>query len=314
MTLLFTHPDCLAHDQGPGHPERPARLEAVLKALDAPAFASLDRRAAPLATTDQIARVHTRAHVDEILDSTPRAGLVRLDADTALSPGSDRAALRAAGALVAAIDAVMAGEARTAFCAVRPPGHHAEPDRSMGFCLFNSIAVAAAHAQAAHGVGRIAIIDFDVHHGNGTQTMASTRQDWLYASSHQFPFYPGTGAMAERGRYGNIVNAPLRQGDGSAEFRFAYEQRILPALEAFAPDLMLISAGFDAHRRDPLASIGLDEADFAWVTEALAGIAARHAGGRIVSALEGGYDLEALATSTAAHVAGLMAADAALAA
>jgi acetoin utilization deacetylase AcuC-like enzyme len=226
-----------------------------------------------------------------------------------MSPGSDQAALRAAGAIVAAVDAVMAGEARTAFCAVRPPGHHAEPDRAMGFCLFNSIAVGAAQANAKWALDRVAIVDFDVHHGNGTETMTALRSNWLYASTHQYPFYPGTGAASDRGEYGNAVNVPLRGGAGSEQFRAAYTDRILPALDAFAPELLMISAGFDAHRRDPLASINLDEEDFAWVTAELAGIARKHAQSRIVSTLEGGYDLQALAASAAVHVRALMAAE-----
>jgi len=310
MTILFTHPDCLLHNQGAGHPESPARLKSVLAALGAPDFTTLDRRDAPLATVGQIARVHAADFVEALLDAAPENGLVRLDPDTAMSHGSDQAALRAAGAVVAAVDAVMGGEGLTAFCAVRPPGHHAKPDRAMGFCLFNSVAVGAAQATEAWGVKRIAIVDFDVHHGNGTETMTASRPDWMYASTHQYPFYPGTGAARDHGRFGNIVNAPLSTGDGSAEFRAAYEQRILPALDAFAPQLLLISAGFDAHRRDPLAAINLDEADFAWVTDALAGLAGRHAAGRIISTLEGGYDLAALAASAAAHVRALMASEA----
>ena len=308
MTILLTHPDCVLHDPGPGHPERPERLKAVLAALDHPDFATLDRREAPLATQAQITRVHGAAFVAELLDSVPKSGMVRVDADTAMSPGSGNAALRAAGAAVAAVDAVLKGEAANAFCAVRPPGHHAEPDQAMGFCLFNSIAIGAAHAQAGHGLARIAIVDFDVHHGNGTQTMTASRPDWLYASTHQYPFYPGTGSVREHGPYGNIVNAPLASGDGSTKFRAAFDEVILPALDRFRPELLMISAGFDAHHRDPLASLDLDEDDFAWATQALADIARRHSGGCIVSLLEGGYDLTALAASAAAHVRVLMSA------
>jgi acetoin utilization deacetylase AcuC-like enzyme len=316
MTILFTHPDCVAHNPGPGHPERPERLKAVLAALDHPDFAALDRREAPLATVEQIGRVHGAGFVASLLGSVPNHGFARVDADTVMSPGSGRAALRAAGAVIAAVDAVvkpqvagaMAGSA-TAFCAVRPPGHHAEPGQAMGFCLFNSVAVGAAHAEVAHGLKRIAIVDFDVHHGNGTQTMTAARDGWLYASTHQHPFYPGTGSARELGLYGNIVNAPLSSGDGGTEFRAAFEGLILPALDNYEPELLMISAGFDAHYRDPLASIELDEADFAWATEALADVARRHASGRIVSVLEGGYDLDALASSAAAHVRALMAAE-----
>jgi acetoin utilization deacetylase AcuC-like enzyme len=310
MTILLTHPDCLRHNPGAGHPERPERLKAVLAALDHADFASLDRREAPEATPEQVARVHGRDFVDALLAAAPSSGLVRIDADTAMSPGSDRAALRAAGAVVGAVDAVMGGQAKTAFCAVRPPGHHAEPDNAMGFCLFNSVAVGAAHAAEIWGAERIAIVDFDVHHGNGTETMTMTRPGWFYASTHQFPFYPGTGAARERGPHRNVVNAPLPQGSDGDDFRQAFEERILPALETFAPDLMMISAGFDAHRRDPLAWLNLDESDFAWATAVLAGIAARYAQGRIVSTLEGGYDLTALASSAAAHVRTLMATEA----
>jgi acetoin utilization deacetylase AcuC-like enzyme len=309
MTILFTHAECLAHNPGMGHPESPARLKAVLAALSGSEFASLDRRDAPLADANQIARVHGHGLVDEILNNAPAQGLFRIDADTAMSPGSDRAALRAAGAVVAAVDAVMSGQAFTAFCAVRPPGHHAEPDQSMGFCLFNSVAVGAAHAQSEHGVGRIAIVDFDVHHGNGTEVMAAARPDWLYASTHQYPFYPGTGSARDRGPYRNIVLAPLSRGDGGAEFRAAFEDTILPALEAFQPELLMISAGFDAHKQDPLAGIELEAEDFVWATAKLAGVARRYAEGRIVSTLEGGYDLDALGKCAAAHVHTLMAAD-----
>jgi acetoin utilization deacetylase AcuC-like enzyme len=278
-------------------------------ALAADEFRELGRREAPLATQEQIARVHDAEYVSGLLASAPSAGLIHLDPDTAMSPGSDQAALRAAGAVIAAVDAVMTGETKTAFCAVRPPGHHAEPDHAMGFCLFNSIAVGAAHAETIWKLSRIAIVDFDVHHGNGSETMTAARPGWLYASTHQYPFYPGTGAAADRGAYGNIVNAPLRSGAGSAEFRAAFTDRILPALDTFAPELLLISAGFDAHRQDPLAGVNLDEEDFAWVTAGLANVASRYAHGRIVSALEGGYDLAALARSAAAHVRSLMAAE-----
>jgi acetoin utilization deacetylase AcuC-like enzyme len=309
MTILFTHPACVAHNPGPGHPERPERLKSVLAALDHADFAALDRREAPLATVEQIARVHVAGFAEAVLAAVPETGLVRLDADTVMSPGSGEAALRAAGAVAAAVGAVMTGEAASAFCAVRPPGHHAEPDHAMGFCLFNSVAIGAAEACAVYGAKLVAIVDFDVHHGNGTQTMTARRPDWLYASTHQFPFYPGTGSLKERGAYGNVVNAPLMSGDGSAEFRTAYAERILPALDRFQPDLVMISAGFDAHRRDPLASLELDETDYAWVTEGLAEIARRHAHGRVVSVLEGGYDLAALAASAGAHVRALMAAE-----
>jgi acetoin utilization deacetylase AcuC-like enzyme len=309
VTILFTHEDCLEHNPGDGHPERPARLTAILSALDHADFASLDRRRAPLAECADIALVHPAGFVDAILAAVPKQGCAMIDSDTLLSPGSGQAALRAAGAVVAAVEAVCTGEAKTAFCAVRPPGHHAEPERAMGFCLFNAIAVGAAVAEARHGLSRIAIVDFDVHHGNGTEAATEARPGWLYASSHQWPLYPGTGAAQHHGRHGNIVNAPLPPGADSVRFRSAFEERILPALDKFRPELLLISAGFDAHRRDPLAGLALETEDFGWVTDALGDLAARHAEGRIVSTLEGGYDLEALADSAAAHVRGLMASE-----
>ncbi|HVA12785.1 MAG TPA: histone deacetylase family protein [Stellaceae bacterium] len=305
-TLLYTHEACLAHDPGPHHPESPGRLEAIAEALADPAFASLERRPAPRATLEQIARVHAGDFAARLLAAVPKEGYAALDADTVLSPGSGEAALRAAGAAVAAVDAVIAGEAQNAFCAVRPPGHHAEPRRAMGFCLFNNVAIAALHARAAHGLARVAVVDFDVHHGNGTQAAFEHDAGLLYASTHQMPLYPGTGAASERG-VGNIVNVPLRPTSGSREFRRAFTATILPALDAFQPELVLISAGFDAHRSDPLAELMLVEADYAWCTERLLEIARRHALGRVVSSLEGGYDRDALAASTAAHVAALMA-------
>lgn len=306
-TLLLTHEACLAHDPGPHHPESPARLEAVLAALAAPAFAKLTRHEAPTASLEQIALVHPGDFAQRMLAVVPMQGYAAIDADTVLSPGSGEAALRAAGACVAAVDAVMKGEAQNAFCAVRPPGHHAEPHRAMGFCLFNNVAIAAAHARRVHKIERVAVVDFDVHHGNGTQAAFEQDGTLFYASTHQMPLYPGTGAASERG-VGNIVNAPLRPMSGSEEFRKAFRTIILPALDAFRPEFVIISAGFDAHRDDPLAQLMLVEADYAWSTERLAEIAKKHAQGRIVSSLEGGYDLNALANSAAAHVAALMAA------
>jgi acetoin utilization deacetylase AcuC-like enzyme len=306
-TLLLTHKACLAHDPGRFHPESPARLAAVLAALDGPQFSALERAEAPAATLDQIARVHGRAHVERLLRAVPASGHVGLDPDTIMSPGSGEAALRAAGALVAGVDAVAAGGVRNAFCAVRPPGHHAEAARAMGFCLFNNVAVGAAHARAAHGLRRVAVVDFDVHHGNGTQHTFERDAELFYASTHQWPHYPGTGAAEETG-VGNICNVPLAPMAGSREFRAAMSEIVLPALRDFRPDMLLISAGFDAHAADPLASLRFTEADYAWVTAALAEVAATCCGGRIVSTLEGGYDLEALAASAAAHVAALMAA------
>jgi acetoin utilization deacetylase AcuC-like enzyme len=306
-TLLFTHKACIEHDPGPHHPECPARLRAVLGALEAEEFQLLDRREAPRAEIDQIARVHDRDHVHAVLDAIPTQGRRALDGDTHVSPGSGEAALRAAGAACAAVDAVAAGEARNAFCAVRPPGHHAEPAIAMGFCLFNNVAVAAAHARAAHGLKRAAVIDFDVHHGNGTQAMFWDDADFFYASTHQSPLYPGTGSLRERGHFGNVVNAPLAPMAGSAEFRDAMTETILPALRAFAPDMVFVSAGFDAHRADPLAMLNFETEDYGWATAALMAVADECCGGRLVSTLEGGYDLQALAASAAAHVRALMA-------
>ena len=306
-TLFFTHPTCLDHDPGRHHPELPARLRAVLDALADPEFARLERREAPKAALEDLLRVHSRPHVERLLHAVPKSGHVGIDADTILSPASGAAALHAAGAVVAAVDAVVAREGDNAFCAVRPPGHHAEPGRAMGFCLFNNIAVGALHARAVHELHRIAVIDFDVHHGNGTQAAFEADDGLFYASTHQSPLYPGTGSASETG-VGNIVNVPLRPMSGSSQFRAAMTERILPALDAFRPELVLISAGFDAHRSDPLAQLMLNEDDYTWITEKLIEIAYRHAGGRLVSALEGGYDLPALAASAAAHIRVLMSA------
>ena len=304
-TLLYTHQACLDHDPGSYHPESPARLRAVLEALAAPEFARLERREAPEAAIEDLARVHPRPFVERLLAAVPQTGHVAIDADTVMSPASGQAALRAAGAVTAAVNAVIAGEADNAFCAVRPPGHHAEPRRAMGFCLFNNIAVGALRAREVHGLTRVAAIDFDVHHGNGTQARFADDPTLFYASTHQSPLYPGTGAASETG-VGNIVNAPLPPLAGSRQFRMAMSHKILPALDAFRPEMVLISAGFDAHRHDPLAQLLLEEADYTWATEQLLDIARRHAGGRVVATLEGGYDLPALAASAAAHVRALM--------
>ena len=303
-TAIYTHRSCLEHDPGPGHPESPARLAAVLEALEDPRFSALIRIEAPKASREQLARVHLRELIDSVLDEPVEDGWRRLDPDTVMSPASAEAALRAAGAVCAAVDATITGTHRRAFCAVRPPGHHATHDTAMGFCLFNSVAVGAAHALAVHGLARVAIVDFDVHHGNGTQDIFWSDPRVMYASSHQWPLYPGTGARSETGA-GNIVNAPLRPGAGSNEFRAACEEIVLPALETFAPELVLISAGFDAHRLDPLANLQFDADDYAWITARLVELAGRHAQGRVVSSLEGGYSLTALRESVAAHVAAL---------
>ena len=306
-TVLITHPACLAHDAGPYHPECPDRLRAVLAALETPEFADLLREAAPCATAEQLTRVHPANYVEAILSIRPADGeMVQLDADTAMNAGSAEAALRGAGAAVAGVDAVMEGWARAAFAAVRPPGHHAEPARPMGFCLFNNAAVAALHARARWGVQRVAVVDFDVHHGNGTQAMFAADKDLFYASSHQHPCYPGSGEAWERGTANNIVNAPLRPGSDGAAFRAAWSDTILPELDRFAPGLLIVSAGFDAHKADPLAQLRVETADYAWITQELLRIAAVHCGGRLVSVLEGGYDLDALAASAAAHVRTLM--------
>ena len=306
-TRLYTHEACLRHEPGPGHPERPDRLRAILRAFEDEAFDGLVRVEAPQATDAQLGLAHPPDYVAKVFELAPREGLLRLDGDTAMSPGSAEAVRRAAGAVCAGIDAVVAGDARNAFCAVRPPGHHAEPARPMGFCVFNNVAVGAYHARAAHGLRRIAVIDFDVHHGNGTQAMFETEPDLFYLSTHQWPLYPGTGGIDERG-VGNIFNAPLPPNAGSADFRAAFDGVLLPALDEAAPELILISAGFDAHEQDPLAQLALQDDDYAWVTAELMRIADAHAGGRVVSTLEGGYDLDALARSAAAHVATLMAA------
>jgi acetoin utilization deacetylase AcuC-like enzyme len=309
-TGLITHPACLGHLPPPGHPESADRLRAVLRALEKGVFQDLVRIEAPAASREVLQRVHAPAHVEAIVGrlsaEAREEGTVHLDADTVMSAGSAEAALRAAGAVVAAVDEIQAGRLCNAFCAVRPPGHHAEQAHAMGFCLFNNVAVGALHARAAHGRDRIAVVDFDVHHGNGTQDIFFGDDRAFYASTHQWPFYPGTGSASDHGVANNILNVPLAAGAGSAEFRDAYERTIFPALQRFAPDFIFISAGFDGHRADPLAQLRLDDNDFAWVTSAICEIAKASCGGRVVSVLEGGYDLEALARSAAAHVRALM--------
>jgi len=305
-TLLFSHPACEDHIPDLGHPENPGRLRAVTAALSAAEFDGLLRREAPRAEESQIARVHPGGFVHDLLSHVPAEGVYGIDPDTYLSPGSGEAALRAAGAVVAAVDAVMAGEADNAFCAVRPPGHHAEPDRAMGFCLFNNVAVGALHARAAHGLHRVAVMDFDVHHGNGTQAAFWSDPDLFYASTHQSPLYPGTGSARERGVNANIVNVPLPPYAGSDEFRQAMRDGVVPALTAFQPEFLFISAGFDAHADDPLAGLDFVEEDYAWATEQLLALARSACGGRLVSVLEGGYNPDALGRSVAAHVRALM--------
>jgi len=305
-TLLITHPACLNHLMPAGHPERPDRLRAIDRALEDERFQNLARVEAPAASLETIALCHPMNYVTAIRDATPQNGLAQLDADTSMSPGSFEAALRAAGGAAFAVDEVMTGKARNAFVATRPPGHHTETARPMGFCLFNNAAIAARHAQKKHGIARAAVIDFDVHHGNGSQDIFWSDASVMYGSTHQMPLYPGTGAKNERGEHDTIVNAPLRPGDGGVKFREAFESVILPRLRDFAPDLIVISAGFDAHMRDPLANLNLLESDFQWGTRKLMEVADKYAQGRVVSVLEGGYDLQGLASSAAAHVAALM--------
>ncbi|MEQ7156309.1 histone deacetylase family protein [Brevundimonas aurifodinae] len=299
---LFTHTDMADHAPGVGHPERPERLAAVLAALD-DADLSLDRRAATEAEVADLERVHPADYVARILKASPRDGLAQLDADTILSPGSVRAARLAAGAVIDGVKAVSAGETARAFAAVRPPGHHAEPDRAMGFCLFSSVAIAARVAQSL-GMLKVAVVDFDVHHGNGTQAAFETDASLFFASIHQMPLYPGTGAAHETG-VGNVVNAPVEPHAARESWRATFAGGLMPALDAFEPDLILISAGFDAHRRDPLAHQSLEAEDFAWATRAVLEVARRRCGGKVVSSLEGGYDLEGLGRSAAAHVRAL---------
>ncbi len=305
-TLVISHPACLAHDMGEGHPERPDRLRAVERALETEVFQMLARDVAPRADLSAIERVHPKEYIDAIRAATPKQGLTEIDQDTSMSPGTYEAALRSAGGAVFAVDEVMSGKVRNAFVATRPPGHHAEVATPMGFCFFNNAAVAARHAQAAHGAERVAIVDFDVHHGNGTQHIFWDDPTVIYGSTHEMPLYPGTGAIGERGEHDQIVNAPLRAGDTGETFREAMDVVILPRIEAFSPDLIIISAGFDAHRRDPLGNLNFVEADYSWATRRLMEIARRTSGERVVSVLEGGYDLQGLARSVAAHVTALM--------
>jgi acetoin utilization deacetylase AcuC-like enzyme len=305
-TLLITHPAFLEHLTPLGHPERPDRLRAIERALEAEKFQTLARSQAPLASLETIALCHPMEYITEVREASPREGLIHLDADTAMSPGTFEAALRAAGGAIHAVDEVLTKKAANAFVAARPPGHHAETARPMGFCLFDNAAIAARYSQQRYGVASAAIIDFDVHHGNGSQEIFWSDKTVMYCSTHQMPLFPGTGAVGETGEHNTIVNAPLRPGDGGAAFRAAFETRILPRLREFRPELVIISAGFDAHMRDPLANINLAEADFVWATQKIMDLADGCAGGRVISLLEGGYDLQALGNSVAAHVATLM--------
>jgi acetoin utilization deacetylase AcuC-like enzyme len=305
-TALITHPACLGHATPLGHPESPDRLRAILRALEGEAFMWLIRESAPLATDEQLARVHGAGHITDLASLEPaEAGdWTALDADTVMSAGSMEAARRAAGAVVAGVEGVLRGDYANAFCAVRPPGHHAEPDRAMGFCLFNNAAVGALHARTL-GLRRVAVVDFDVHHGNGSQTLAMRDPDFFYGSIHEGGAYPGTG-FAHETAHGNLANAPVPPGTAGPAWREAFEAGVLASLARFAPELIVVSAGFDAHRADPLAALALTEADFAWATRRLMDIAAATCGGKLVSTLEGGYHLGALARSTEAHVRTLM--------
>ncbi len=305
-TALITHPAALNHVTPPGHPERVARYEAIMAALGEARFDGLDRRAAPICDRDEILRCHPEAYVAAVEAAIPESGYRSLDADTHVSPGSLEAAMRAVGGCVAAVDAVLAGEIGNAFVAMRPPGHHAETATAMGFCLFGNVSIAAKRALDHHGLARVAVVDFDVHHGNGTQDLLWSEPRALFCSSHQMPLYPGTGAPNETGVSGNILNLPLDPMSGGAEMKRAYERVILPEVERFRPELILVSAGFDAHAADPLANLNWTTGDFEWVTRAICEVAATVCGGRVVSTLEGGYDLEALAASVAAHISVLM--------
>ncbi|MEO1250817.1 MAG: histone deacetylase family protein [Pseudomonadota bacterium] len=304
-TLLYTHPVFKRHEVPPGHVEHAGRYQAAEKALSAGDFAQLERREPPRATADVIEAVHPERYRELVEDKAPQKGLAQFDADTFMGPSSLEAALRAAGGAVSAVDAIYAGEAKNAFICARPPGHHAEPERAMGFCFFNSAAIAAIHARE-HGAKRVAVLDFDVHHGNGTEAAFWHDENAFYASSHEWPQYPGTGRASDRGAYDNIANAPLPTGSGGAAFRRAWGDGLLPAIADFGPDFIVISAGFDAHGADPLGGLSLSEADFAWLTGEILSLARDQAGGRVVSLLEGGYDLNALGASVAAHVGALM--------
>ncbi len=302
-TALLTHADCLGHVTPEGHPERVARLEHILHALEG---LDLNRVTAPLAADDDLLRVHPESHISDIRDSRPVDGFTQIDGDTFMSPGSVDAAYRAAGAVVRAVDLVLGGEAPNAFCAIRPPGHHAESDKAMGFCLFGNAALAAKHALDFHGLERVAVVDFDVHHGNGTQDLLWDERRALVITSQQMPLWPGSGRPDETGAYETVLNIPLAPGTGGSEMRAAYEAQAFPRLRSFKPQLIIISAGFDAHQDDPLANLNWSTEDFAWVTAELCKIADELCDGRIVSTLEGGYDLNALAEATRAHVEELM--------
>ena len=305
-TALITHPDCLLHQTPTGHPEQIARLERIIQAFSDAKFDPIQRVLAPMVADDDLLRVHPKSHIMDVRDSCPEGGIAQIEADTYMSPNSVAAAYRAAGACVRAVDLVLSGEVQNAFAAVRPPGHHAERTTPMGFCLFGSVAVAAKYAVDSHGLKRVAIIDFDVHHGNGTQDLVEGDSRIAFASSHQMPLYPGTGAKDETGSANNVLNVPFSDGAGSAEMRQVYTNKILPYVALFKPELIFISAGFDAHRADPLAGLNWETEDFAWLTEQICDLADQTCSGRVVSSLEGGYDLDALAEASAAHLEILM--------
>ncbi len=306
-TAFFSHPACLQHVTPPGHPERVDRLMAIYAAVDTIDDEDLIRIEAPMACEDDVLLTHPQHHIDAIKAAEPKSGSVALDADTHMSQGSVEAAFRGVGAMTRAVDMVLGGDVSNAFAAMRPPGHHAETAKQMGFCLFGNVAIAAKHALERHGLSRVAIVDFDVHHGNGTQDLLWDETRALFISSHQMPLWPGSGRVEENGVGGNILNVPLASDSDGVAMRNAYERIVFPALEDFKPELLLISAGFDAHQDDPLANLNWSTKDFAWVTERLCDIADAHCQGRIVSTLEGGYDLQALAASTKAHLEVLLA-------
>ncbi|CUH51308.1 histone deacetylase family protein [Shimia marina] len=305
-TALFSHESSLTHVTPPGHPEQVARIAHIQEALSQPDFQTLERRSAPECSDADILLCHPQSHLEAITRAEPTSGSVALDADTHMSPGSVKAARHAVGGCLAAVDAVMAGEVGNAFVACRPPGHHAEQSTPMGFCLFGTAAIAARHAMERHGLSRVAVVDFDVHHGNGTQALLWDEPRSLFIGSHQNPLWPGTGMAEETGGHNNVMNLPLPPHSDGRLMRATYEAEVFPALRRFAPELVILSAGFDAHRDDPLAQLEWTEADFVWLTEQLCDLAAAHCGGRVVSTLEGGYDLNALAASVAAHVRVLM--------
>ena len=304
-TIFISHPACLKHENGPGHPERPDRLRAIEKVLSHQVFEDLARQTAPDGTVEQIALAHPKNYIDLIEGAAPQSGYAFIDSDTSLNEHSWKAIMKSVGGITLAVDLIMEGRHKNAFVAMRPPGHHAEATRAMGFCIFNNAAIAAHHARKVHGAERVAVVDFDVHHGNGTQDIFWSDKNLFYGSTHEMPLFPGTGALSETG-VGNIWNAPLKAGDTGKQFKTAMQERILPALKNFAPDFLIISAGFDAHKNDPLANLNLLEEDFGWITDELLEIAQKQCGGKVISTLEGGYDLEGLARSAGVHVQRLM--------